>query len=90
MPVHGDLDSEAPGEEALHGSSPRVPEARGPPIGTGRCELQLAVLLILQIASDIDVNVNDPSWSAGTINGDSRCGAPTASTFRGASMASTL
>ncbi len=42
------------------------------------------------MASEIEVNVNDASLSGGTIIGDSRCGRPMASTFQGASIASTL
>lgn len=42
------------------------------------------------MASEIEVNANPDSLSAGTIMGDRRSGAPIASTFHGASMASTL
>jgi hypothetical protein len=42
------------------------------------------------MASEIDVKVNPFSFSARTMNGDKRSGAPMASTFQGASIASTL
>lgn len=45
---------------------------------------------LVQMASEIDVKVNAASLSAGTISGDKRRDAPIASTFHGASVASTL
>jgi hypothetical protein len=42
------------------------------------------------MASEIDVNVKPDNCSAGTIHGDRRSGDPIATTFHGASMASTL
>ena len=44
----------------------------------------------VQIASEIEVKVKALSLSAGTMSGDSRSGTPIASTFHGASIASTL
>jgi hypothetical protein len=46
--------------------------------------------VFVQIASEIEVNVNAASFSAGTISGDRRSGVPIACTFDGASIASTL